>query len=428
MLLLVSCLLVLGIAPTHEVFVMPCEERARVATGRVVCRTMVGHDIFALSAAGFAQGVDAYLEALPLAVRGALLDGIEEGQWRSHVKTLEEPETARLHGLAELILHGGSLDREQLEPILHKNGVAFGSKDSPHALVYELVEKVGAQKARALLEDELKPGQISSQGTFADHKAPDLDLSELNALKIIPRLEKELEDRFSQGSKERRLVKARMEYVAKTRRLVIGFYFQQPATDGTDIEQHTAKRAATEKRLVTKVFPRPAASTFVTMRRSHNRVLVTFRSHASPTSRKIRQALSVAIWEQPGSIAEQPMSSFDLQIFAKPSFRPRVHDDYDQVGEILFSRINVEVASGNRVTVQALGSRANALEDYRDLAKAAPPLKGALVEEVGLKFMTNEEKPKVLARATVQPKQLKLDEQYRAMIEEHLDLWGVRET
>jgi hypothetical protein len=42
--------------------------------------------------------------------------------------------------------------------------------------------------------------------------------------------------------------------------------------------------------------------------------------------------------------------------------------------------------------------------------------------------MTNDEKPKVLARATVQPKQLKLDEQYRGMIEDHLDLWGVRES
>jgi hypothetical protein len=42
--------------------------------------------------------------------------------------------------------------------------------------------------------------------------------------------------------------------------------------------------------------------------------------------------------------------------------------------------------------------------------------------------MTNEEKPKVLARATVQAKQVKLDEQYRAMIEDHLELWGVRES
>ena len=39
--------------------------------------------------------------------------------------------------------------------------------------------------------------------------------------------------------------------------------------------------------------------------------------------------------------------------------------------------------------------------------------------------MTNDERPKLLTRAVIQPRSLTLDERYRALVVDHLRHWNV---
>lgn len=382
---------------------------------------MLPHDIFLFGATGLEATLKNVLELLPDEVSVELLGVTKSAEIERAAAALDESQSKALREIATLVVHGGRLEREDLDPILRTHGIRFGNGDSTHRLVFDLVMKLQPVVARRVLTEAIKPGIIASKGTFSDFKATDLDLSTVDILKLQATLESELEERFSKGSIDKRKVKVKADWNAKAHRLVIGIYFTRPKADGRDI-------SGSKKKLVTRPFDRPAASTFVSLKRGRKRVIVTFRSPTSSSSQEIRAALSMAMWNSATAIEAIPMSAYDLQKFAKLSFIPKILKEYSKhVGHVALSDIRVSVHSGNHVTVTAPGRRADALADFKVLSKgAASILANGDVERVTIKFLSNEDTPKVLVRAEVKAHSIELDEQYRTMVEDHLESWGIR--
>jgi hypothetical protein len=381
-------------------------------------------DIFTFKFLGREPSLKDLLLPLPASVSSGLL-----GQRINNKKDIDiciagltDHRKLEIYRNADLILHGGRMEKEALEDLARQNDIGFSKGDSQYLIVHLIFRKIGYDRLQSALTDILAPSEIETKGTFAEYKAPFIEISETKLIAWATELESLLESLLSKGSKDTRQVKVRLERTPDGS-VIVGIYYQRPDVDGKDVQRVSKSRV---KQVVQKVFKRSAGDTYFVIKPGKDRSRIMFKSPDRPLARSIRTALGQTIWKTTEAISETPITAYNLSVFKSPDFTLSLADVSGDIEKIALAEVNVRAVSGNLLRVKTDKRNGDALTDFRSISRGAHVLvEESEVESVLIKFLPKKDKRKVLAKAKLYPNKIEIDEQHWDLVNTHLAAWGV---
>lgn len=381
-------------------------------------------DIFTFKFLGREPSLKDLLLPLPPIVSSALLGQkiSSKKEIDAVIADLSERRKLEIHRNADLILHGGRMEKEALEDLARQHNIEFSKGDSQYLIVHHLFGKIGFDRLQSALTDILAPSEIETKGTFAEYKAPLIEITETKLIAWATELESHLEHLLSNGSKDTRQVKVRLERTPDGS-VIVGVYYQRPDVDGKDVQRISRSKV---KQVVQKVFKRSAGDTYFVIKPGKDRTRIMFKSPDRPLAKSIRTALGQTIWKSTNAISETPLTAYNLSVFKLPDFALALAGDSGDIEKIALSEINVRAVSGNLLRVKTDKRNGDALTDFRSISRGARVLvEDSEVESVIIKFLPKKDKRRVLAKAKLYPNKIEIDEQHWDLVNTHLAAWGV---
>lgn len=376
-------------------------------------------DVFTIAAFGRAPTLADCLVLLPDAVCermvGAACASLKAA--KAQLMQYDAEEHASLMVQAQLILQAARLDADELGSLVRSFGIDPGG-ETRHALALSLIERVGVEKATPAIAAALAPGALNNRGTFSHFVAPCLPTN-LDILKMSDQLEAALEATLSDRQQKKRLVKVRAELVGS--RLIVAVYYQRRDTDGSEI--------SAKKRLSTKQFARPAASTYFAITQFEKQSRVMLRSPDSKLVQQMRPLIALAIWGKDFVISDKAHNEYKLALVKNPNFQFSVPPEVaDRIDRVRLTDIEMNAATGNLVTVKAVGAAGDALTDFRAMAENARVLiQNSAVRSISFKLHMVKDK-RIRPSIRVTPTSLTLDDQYIEVVHDLLEHWQIAPT
>jgi hypothetical protein len=337
---------------------------------------------------------------------------------RQHVAALDNKERKALLDVAQRLVSGSRIDKEDLEEIAKSHALSFSKSTPSDVIVLQLVERLGLAKVDLLIERALKPGLIEFSGTFGAYSAPKLDLGKVDPNTFGTNLEKHLQAQLSGDKKEERKVKVRIEHLQN--QLLVVVYYERPNKDGREI---TAK-----KQLRLASFKRGAGSTYFRLSPDKEGTLLTLRTPTQKLASGIRVALGSALWGNPDAIPSTAARAYNLDVFKNPDFSmPTVPVPGFEVASARLQQIEVLAATGNLLKVTATTKDQDALTDFRRLSKEAKAFtKEVQVRAVDVRISYTREGGRIrVARALLKPEAIHMSEEHFLLVDSHLHAWGI---
>lgn len=381
-------------------------------------------DIFTFKFLGREPNLKDLLGPLPPSVSSALLGKKVNGHKEIDVciRGLTASQKSEIHRYADLILHGGRMEKEALEDLAQQHNVEFEKKDSQYIIVHRIFTKIGFERLQSALTEILAPSEIETKGTFAEYKAPFIEITEAKLIAWATELETILEMLLSKGARDTRQVKVRLEW-APDGSVLVGVYYQRPDVDGKDVQRVSKSKA---KQVVQKMFKRSAGDTYFVIKPGKDRSRIMFKSPDRPLARSIRTALGQTVWKSASAISETPITAYNLAVFKSPDFTLPLAGESVGIEKAALSEINVRAVSGNLLRVKTDKRNGDALADFRSISRGARVLvEESEVESVIIKFLPQKDKRRVLAKAKLYPNKIEIDEQHWDLVNSHLAAWGV---